>query len=264
MCLRGVRWRSAALAHRRARRRNRAQPDQSGRRYFRAGPGELAEARFDLLCSLCRLHLRRRFLRPQDRLARPRQHAVEKPTRHVIQLMVDSGRHVCRSQTWSSILTDERSCDARLSCGSATLIITFPSQTEMPSLDCLSCRVGDFRAPRVRGVTAVGRAIEGTLVPPRRLVEGASIELDGRWASVAARSVWHRHDDLASRDWRVYCGSDSIPFMRTMRCRAVRGLTSLLFVVGVSRSVRVDPARWQQEGWTKTDSSKSRVSWQVS
>jgi hypothetical protein len=50
--------------------------------------------------------------------------------------------------------------------------------------------------------------------------------------------------------------------MRTMRCRAVQGFASLLIFVGVSHPVGADPARWQQEGWTKTDFSKSRVGWQ--
>jgi hypothetical protein len=45
-----------------------------------------------------------------------------------------------------------------------------------------------------------------------------------------------------------------------MRCRAVQGFASLLFLVGVSQPVGADPARSQQEGWTKTDFSKSRVS----
>jgi len=79
------RWRSASLAHRRARRRNCAQPNQSGRRYFRHDLRELAEARFDLLCSLCRLHVRRRFLRPQDGLTSRRRGSAEKPIWHVIQ-----------------------------------------------------------------------------------------------------------------------------------------------------------------------------------
>jgi hypothetical protein len=30
----------------------------------------------------------------------------------------------------------------------------------------------------------------------------------------------------------------------------------------VSRGAEADPARWQQEGWTKTDFSKSRIGWQ--
>jgi len=33
-----------------------------GRRYFRHDVGELGETRFDLLCSLCRLPVRRRLL----------------------------------------------------------------------------------------------------------------------------------------------------------------------------------------------------------
>jgi len=36
----------------------------------------------------------------------------------------------------------------------------------------------------------------------------------------------------------------------------------LLFVAGVSYGALAEPARWQQEGWTKTDFSKSRISWQ--
>jgi hypothetical protein len=36
----------------------------------------------------------------------------------------------------------------------------------------------------------------------------------------------------------------------------------LLLVAGASHAVLADPARWQQEGWTKTDFGKSRISWQ--
>jgi len=36
----------------------------------------------------------------------------------------------------------------------------------------------------------------------------------------------------------------------------------LLFVAGASHAALAEPARWQQEGWTKTDFSKSRVTWQ--
>jgi len=48
------------------------------------------------------------------------------------------------------------------------------------------------------------------------------------------------------------------------RLRAVQSfaILCLLLVGGASRGAEADPARWQQEGWTKTDFSKSRIGWQ--
>ena len=43
--------------------------------------------------------------------------------------------------------------------------------------------------------------------------------------------------------------------MPTIRCRAVQGFASL-------HPVGADPARRQQEGWTKTEFNKARVSWE--
>jgi len=51
--------------------------------------------------------------------------------------------------------------------------------------------------------------------------------------------------------------------MRADRSRAVQSLAMLcLLLMAGAQGAGADPARWQREGWTKTDFSKTRIGWQ--